>query len=449
MCRIVPTLVFLAVAVPAPAQLRNPLLDPRYVDSEQVFDSTELARIDLTMTEADYQFLLADPAARIEVPADMRFRNVHLDETLQSVGVRFRGGTSINLRKHSWDIDFNHFIEGQRFHGLRQFNVNSHHNDPSILRGHLMLEFCRREGIPAPRSHLCDLHLHTTGPGGITGRFLGTFVNTEQIDGTFLRAWYSENDGPLYKCTFPANLTVLGDGASEDYAVPQYELADDNDGAGRGPLAAFIRALSEIPGNQFEAQFPLVFDVDTYLRSLAVETAFGHWDGHWANQNNFFLYHIPPGAAPGTGLIQFITYDVDNVMEVNFTGTDTATVAPLNFGTRSTSNRPLPNRVLAVTAWRNRYLQILSEWYRDEFTPVRMAPEIARLRDLIAPSILADLAGENHYGDQWGFDFDDFLDSVNGTGGVAFFVRRGVFEYVSVRSQYETPSGLFLWGPAF
>lgn len=429
----------------AGAQLRDPFLDPRYVDSEQVFSSAQLARIDITMSEADYRELLDEPEEREDQPATMRFRNALLDETLTGVGVRFRGNSSIDLYKHSWNIDFNHFVEGQRFHGLRQFNLNSHHNDPSIFRGHLMLEFCRRQRIPAPRSHLCDLYLHTTGPGGRT-RFLGTFVNAEQIDGTFLRAWYTDNDGPLYKCEAPADFRIRGNGSASAYEDSQYELADDDLGFGYAPLAAFIELLNTIPDSEFAERFPEFFDVPAYLRVLAVETLFGHYDNHWHNRNNCYLYVIPASGRPGSGKVQFITYDHDNTMGVCFDdGFNPATIDFRDFGPRSRSTRPLPARVLAVPAWEAEYLRTLDEWIRGPFTPAVLEDEITRYRDMIGPSIQQDISDRNYYGDQWGYTYDTFLRSIDNDGAVRGHVRQGLRQYVRLRSGYTMPEGLILF----
>jgi spore coat protein CotH len=442
-------LIVLALGVSGlPAQLRNPFLDDRYVDSEQVFDTSLLARIDLTMTEADYQASLADPAARVEYPGTMRFQNALLDETLNGVGLRFRGGTSIFLYKHSWNIDFNEFSidPDQRFHGLRQFNVNSHHNDPSIFRGHLMLDFCRSQGIPAPRSHLTDLYLHTTGPGAVAERFLGTFVNVEQIDKTFLRAWFTTASGTLWKCNWPADFQIIGSGASTEYEFSQYEMETNEAQNDWSPLADFIQDLNTISGGQFEADFPDHLDVDSYLRELAVETLFGHWDNHWRNTNNCWIYWIPDTGQPGTGVMQFITYDTDNTMGVNFfyPDPDSVHVHADDFGDGG-GDPPLPTRVLGVPAWRSQYHQVLADWYAGPFTSAAMDPEVARYRDMISPSILADIADLNYYGNQWGYTHTDFLNSVNLWGSLNFFTRCGVFEYIARRSAQGVPAELAIF----
>lgn len=429
------------------AQLRNPNDDPRYVESNFVFDTSALARIDLTMLESDYQFLLDDPTLRIEVPADMRFRNAFFDETVDSVGVRFRGGTSIVEDKRPWNIDFNEYVEDQRYHHLRQFNLVSAHNDPSIFRGQLMMDFCQRELIPAPRSHPVDLHLHTDE---VPERFLGTFINVEQIDKTFLRAWYTDDEGPLWKCYYPANLLVLGDGSSEEYAFDgRYELQTTESINDYSDLAEFIMALNTISDGNFQSQFPEWFDVETYLPSLAAEVLFGHWDAHWSNQNNFWLYYIPDTGQPGTGVMQFIQYDMDNTMGVgiNWAGFDVGTADVLHFGSRNRFTRPLPARVLAVDDWEDRYQEIIGDWYQYSFSTITLVPEALRYRDMIAPSVLQDVNDLDFFGAQYGFDYQDFLNSVTGTGDDLPWahVGYGVIEYVETRSPITFgPAGMMV-----
>ncbi|MTV80959.1 hypothetical protein GM546_14065, partial [Streptococcus pneumoniae] len=44
----------------------------------------------------------------------------------------------------------------------------------------------------------------------INQTYYGLYTNIEEIDKNWLQSLYGENDGNLYKCTYPADLGFLG-----------------------------------------------------------------------------------------------------------------------------------------------------------------------------------------------------------------------------------------------
>jgi hypothetical protein len=237
---------------------------------------------------------------------------------------------------------------------------------------------------------------------------------------------YVSDDPNAYK--------LLGAEGERTYELVTNEALDDYTA-----LAHFIDVLNNTATEEFEAEFSAVFDVQTFLRQLAAEVAFGHWDGVWFFQNNFALYHLPE-----TGLMYFIPFDVDNIMGINFFPhlIDVGTVDPLEFGIRNEPGlpeaHPLPDNVLAVGAWRDEFLQSFRDLMNGPVSLDVVAPRIDFLRDQIATSVQADPL----YPLGAGYSYQTFLDSFDvATGGLATY---GLREFLWWRAQEGFPAGLEL-----
>ena len=81
--------------------------------------------------------------------------NVDIDGTyINSVGIQFKGNASYNKDslKNSFKIDFNEFVSGQKYDGLKVINLNNGASDPTMMREKIFLDFCLAAGVEAPRA---------------------------------------------------------------------------------------------------------------------------------------------------------------------------------------------------------------------------------------------------------------------------------------------------------
>ena len=82
---------------------------------------------------------------------------------IDSIGVQFKGNSSYNApgKKKPFKIDFNEYVSGQNYDGLKTINLSNSVNDPTLMREKLYLDFCLDAGIPAPRAAYANLYLNT------------------------------------------------------------------------------------------------------------------------------------------------------------------------------------------------------------------------------------------------------------------------------------------------
>ena len=248
---------------------------------EFIFRPDELSTIRLTLSPEDKAFLLDPDNAESEVylPAVFEMSNSQMDTMLSfMVGVRLRGNTSRYHNKKPFKIDFREF-GGDKFFGYKKFNLKSNVNDPSQVREPLTLLYYREMGVPAARTHPLRLYMND--------EYMGVYSNVEQIDDEFLDLRYGHEDGFLYKCSYGANL--LDNGQVFNSGLYESEINTELDN--RVELDHFVDILNNTASSNLPTEIEKVFEVDRYLRQLAVEAMLGHWDGYSYNQNNYYLFY--------------------------------------------------------------------------------------------------------------------------------------------------------------
>src|SRR5688572_9291740 len=81
-----------------------------------------------------------------------------------NVGVQFKGNSSFNnsSKKKSWKIDFNEYDTLQECNGEKTLNLNNGFKDPTLMREKVALDFCVKNGIPAPRCTYANVYVNDT-----------------------------------------------------------------------------------------------------------------------------------------------------------------------------------------------------------------------------------------------------------------------------------------------
>lgn len=359
--------VLACLATPAGAETPTPT-NAGWLDAGQsIYISDELTQVTVTMAQSDLEAMLANPFDNTYRPCTVRLVNSVIDETILDVAIRPRGNTSRTATKKSWKIKFNEFVPGREVHGIEKLNLNGHQNDPSVVRGKLAWDIYNAFGVPSPRAAMTRLVIND---GSLVD---DVYVNAEQIDDEFLDAWFGDDTGNLYQCSYKgqrADLRFVPPGDAATYAALgnlTYELEEDSGADQHADLAEFIEFVEFSTDAVFAAEIVQRFSVDNFLRSLAVDCVNGHWDNLWYGANNFFLY-----ANPDTGRFEYIPYDLDNTYGIDFFSTDWATRPAETFGDGGFgwdfaspfgggAEPPLVRRILAIDAYRDQYFRYIRE----------------------------------------------------------------------------------------
>jgi len=227
-------------------------------------------------------------------------------DMLDSVGVRQKGFSShfaSNQFKKSIKIDFNEFVSGQEYDGLRKINLANGVGDPSFQRDMLCYDMMRTAGIAAPRTAHTTLYLND--------QYWGIYVIIEQVDKTFVSDNFDDDDGELFKNMGWSALEYLGTNPNsyKEFFELKTNKTEDN-------WSDFIE-LCDIINNAsdftFRDEIQKVFDVDEYLRVLAIDVLTNNWDSYIEHGRNWYLYHEPED-----GLFHWVPWDYNLAMGGNF-----------------------------------------------------------------------------------------------------------------------------------
>ena len=378
--------------------------------NNDAFLQNELAEIHISISENDLNVLLGDSLySNHHFSATFQYNSSTHNEIIQNVGFRVRGNTSRDAYKKSFKISFNEYIQGEKFKGIEKMNLIGQHNDPSLLRNWMSLKILNDNNLISSRSSYVKFY--------INDEYKGVYLNIEHIDDEFLQSRFINDDfGNLYKCNWGADLNYIGYNPFDYY--DKYELKTNELTNDYSDLIQFIQTLNSISHEDFPCFIEEYFEVNMYLKTLAVEVIIGHWDGYAFNKNNFYLYQ-----RPSNNKFVFIEYDMDNTFGIDWFNIDWANRDLNNW---HNNDRPLVERLLSYPFYKNIFNAFLnqilneldaSEWYSN----------LIHKQELLSNALQSD----TYYSMDYGFDYYDFVDAINNNYGD--HVDKGLAEYLNER----------------
>lgn len=367
-----------------------------------LFDDSRVSAIYIELSPDSLNVIMDEVLSDHYFQSRFIFDNGTNRDTLENVGFRLRGNTSRFAQKKSFKLSFNEYVPGRKYQEVKKINLNGQHNDPSLIREKLFYDSWKQAGLPERRCSFVRLY--------INNEYYGVYTNLEEYDKDWLERVFGENEGNLYKCTFPADLVYRGSsqqtykdiGSSSAtggraYDLQTNEVTDDYSG-----LVTLISTLNRNPDTTFVRMIKEILDVDMVLKAIAMDVVSGNWDDYMYNKNNYFLYQ---GA---DGRFRFIAYDTDNTFGVDWVGRDWATRNCLDWQSHG-EERPLATKLFAVPEFLKRYQSYLDTLAITVIEPDSIFPRI----DFLHTSI-SDAAIEDPYRP---LDFDysvgDFLNSID------------------------------------
>jgi hypothetical protein len=392
--------------------------------SDAPFEQQEIASVHILVAPDTVAWLYANVTSNRYFRATVIYQNSAFSDTIYQVGFRLRGNTSRYAQKKSFKLSFNTFQSGRRYRGVKKFNLLGQHNDPTMVREKLYYDIWNKLGLPERRTSFVKVYINET--------YYGLYTNAEEMDNDWLKRLYGNNNGNLYKCTYPADLVYLGDDQNTYKSLTNgtvtggrvYELETNTTADNYIGLVNFIKTIHEATGGDAEQKINSVLNTDLWLKVLALDVATGNWDNYSYNKNNFFLHHNPL-----TGKFEFISYDTDNTFGVDWVQIDWAKRAISNW-IHPSEPRPLASRVLAVPAFRERYYLYLDSITRHVLHPFHIYPSIDAMQAFVRPAVEADSWRTLDYG----YTLQSY--DLGFTGTVGGHVPYGIKPFLAQRASH-------------
>ena len=377
----------------------------------EAFLQDEVASISITIDPDSLLAMYNNLGNSHEFPAAMVYTFSSGFSAYSGIGVRFRGNTSLNAQKKSFKINVDKYVD-QNFYGLSELNLIGNQNDPSLLRAKLCWDFFRDAGVPACRTSYIRVYVNET--------YMGVYLNVEQIDNRFADVRFDDGTGNLWKCLYGSDLNYQGSNPTL-YTDDAYDLVENEFQNNYAELAQFINVLNNTPLSSLPCELEKVFNVHDYLKIMAADMLLGNWDNYIFNKNNFYLYHNEK-----TGKLEYIPYDLDNTLGIDWVGIDWGQRNLYSWTT--SSNRPLFTRLLQIPAYRNEFSNYVNEFVATTFNANTIELQAQQIQNIIAAAALEDPLRPLDFG----FTTDDFLNSINSAWGGQ--VSYGIVPFVQTRA---------------
>ena len=272
--------------------------------ADALLDGSTLNDVWLHVNARDWQDLHTHYLDDTYYPVDVEWEGMRI----RNSGIRVRGNATRNDHKPSFRIDFNRYVDGQDFFGLKAIVLNNQWHDQSMLHDRLSMLVFRRMGIPAPRQAHVRLFV------GAGREYAGVYTISEEVSKTFLQANFGEDDGYLYEFHKQAD-EVYGlqdPGPSLGWFIPRFEPKTHETESVANlylPVRSLIQAINDAPPNDLESQLGEYLHVNTFITELAIQNVMAQTDGlvGGVGMNNFYLYRFA-----GRRLSLLIPWDQDN-----------------------------------------------------------------------------------------------------------------------------------------
>lgn len=333
---------------------------------DELFDPNVLQELRLTINPRDLRDLRTNYGADTYFSAGLQWRNIRV----QNAGVRSRGGASRNGIKLGLRVDFNRYVGGQKFLGLKSIILKNLWQDGSMMHERLAMSFFARMGQPASRESFCRLY--------INNEFQGLYVIVESVDNNYLTRTIGEDSGYLY--SYQKQGPFYGEYLGED--LDAYKLlfeAQNHEKEGKTklylPIHDWLRQVNEREDAVWRERVEEYVDLQQFMTHVAIEVFLAENDGILGAEgmNNFYLYRS------GDKRHRFLPWDKDNAF----------LVVDYSIFQRADEN-VLFRRAFAFADLRELYFQVLESAARSAVEDHWLEAEVERLAEQITATVEQD-----------------------------------------------------------
>lgn len=328
----------------------------------------------------------SDDSNPVWVEAEISFEG----ESWEHVGIRFKGNSSLRSTwssgslKLPFKLDFDQYedeypeTEDQRFFGFKQLTFSSNFHDDSYLREKIAADLFREAGVPSAQTAFYAVSIDY-GEGPI---YLGLYTGVEVVDDTLIETQFSDDSSNVYK--------PEGSGASfaaGSFTEASFDKETNQEEEDYSDILALFDSLHadsrSTDPDTWRQELEAVFDVDTFLNWLAVNTLIQNWDTYGWMTHNYYLYNNPE-----TGQLVWIPWDNNESLK-----SGEGMRPALSLGLDEVKNNwPLISYLRDDPVYYQKYLSYLESFAEDIFTQEKMAEMYQYYHDLVTPYALDESA---------------------------------------------------------
>lgn len=392
-----------------------------------VFATDQVVEVRLTFNQVGFwDSLVANYSSETDmIAASMEFIDNTGSYILDSINIRLKGNSSYGHpgNKKSFKVDFNDYVTGQKYDGMKKLNFNNGFKDPTFMREKIFMDLCRNAGIPAPRINFCNVYMNDV--------FWGFYTFVEQVDKEFIQNNFVDDTGNLFKAgdgfgSNPVFADLKDYGSLQSSYDLRYELKTNEIVNDWTDLIEFIGFINTSTNTDFGNNLGVKINKTPYLRSVATDVLFSNLDSYQNSARNYYIYHDMLNDR-----WEWIKWDGNESFGSYTGGPGAGTMTSLAPNYVAT-NRPLIQNMFNNSTLYSEYLLELC-WIMDQyFNNTYLDPKIDAVKALIQPHVYSDNL-KQYTNTQ--FDQNTEMD-IAVSGGMGSQTIYGLKSFVTARYNY-------------
>lgn len=356
----------------------------------------------------DTATLVSSDEDPIFVPSEVYYNGLQW----YKVGVRFKGNSSLQsswsngILKLSLKLDFDEYedtypeIDNQRFYGFKKLSLKNNYNDHSLLREKVAADIFRNADLAV--SHTAFYRVYVDHGDG--AEYFGLYTLVEEVDDTLIDTQFTSDEGNLYKPEDGSASFVEGTFNSDDF-----EKKTNEDEADFSDIEALFSALHDTTRTtdpqSWRENLEAVFDVDTFLKYLAINGVIQNWDTYGLMPHNFYLYNNPDN-----NKLTWIPWDNNEALQDGNMGGSLA----LDFSNLESASWPLIAKIYSDETYKAIYDGYVQETIVSLFNSSIMESKYTSYSSLIESYALEEREGYSFLEtNNISTDFTNAIDTLN------------------------------------
>lgn len=304
------------------------------------------------------------------------------------VGFRLKGNSSLSqswangIYKLPFRLNFDRYedtypnITNQRFYGFKEFSLSPAAKDNSLIREKLGADIFRSAGIPAPQTAFYRVYIDF----GSGKKYCGVYTLIEVVDDTMVKDQFGEDSGNIYK---PESYL-------KTFVQNEMNLKNNTTTADYSDVQSFITALNSglrtTDAAQWRTNLEATFNVDHFLKWLAVNSTVTNWDTYGAMAHNYYFYNH------SVNKLTWIPWDNNEALALRNAPGGGSVTLPL---TTVSSNWPLIRYLADDPVYYARYKELVRDFVNNTFITEEIQALMDKYHNLFSPYVIGPAETES------------------------------------------------------
>ena len=316
----------------------------------------------------------AVPGDPIFVMADVK----QGENTWKKVGFRLKGNASLNsswrsgIYKLPFKLQFDEFenehkeVKNQRFYGFKELSFSPSFGDNTFMKEKLLTSLFRKNDVLACKVANYKVYIDF----GQGSKYCGVYQVIEAVAEHLVQNQTGKTVGNVYK----------PESSFQNLNLTLFEKQNNKQQADYTDVKQLISVLNSsnrlTDKLQWKKDLEAIFDVQRFLRYLAVNNTVGNWDGYGQITHNYFLANID-------GKLNYIPYDFNLSFQMKGGNNRTA----LTFDMKEVGNQwPLIRYLMDDPEYFTYYRTAVKDFIINNFNPQLLSEYLQKHKAILQPN---------------------------------------------------------------